>query len=87
VAGLIISFLNIGNFVRGGDGSTGLREPEFYTLSNKFIRRHHEASAGWQKVRLRKLQKKIEPFKTRLDFELIAKKLGIPAPCRPMGLS
>jgi hypothetical protein len=81
---LIIAFLNIGNFVRGNDGSTGLCEPEFYTLSNKFIRKHHETSGGWQKVRLKKLQNKIEPFKNAAGFELIAQKLGIAKPRRIM---
>jgi hypothetical protein len=80
---LIIAFLNIGNFVRGNDGSTGLREPEFYTLSNTFIRRHHVTSGGWQKVRLRNLQRKIERVKNEAGFDLIAKKLGIASPARP----
>jgi hypothetical protein len=80
---LIIAFLNIGQFKRGGDGTTGLQEPEFYTLSNKFIRKHHIVSGGWQKVRLRSLQKKIERYKNEAGFELIAAKLGILQPCRP----
>src|SRR6059058_2303454 len=31
---LIVAFLNIGNFFGRNDGSTGCREPEFYTLPN-----------------------------------------------------
>lgn len=81
---LVVSFLNIGNFVRGGTDLTGLREPEFYTLSNKFIGKHHETSGGWQKVRLCNLQNRIERFKNEAGFELIAKKHGIDPPSRPI---
>ncbi|MEX0818889.1 MAG: hypothetical protein WD070_04830 [Pirellulaceae bacterium] len=77
---LVVAFLNIGKFYNKHDGSTGQQEPEFYTLSNDFIREHHDATSSWQKVRLRKLQEEIEPFKNGLGFELIAEKLGIPRP-------
>lgn len=80
---VIIAFLNIGQFKKGGDGNTGIQVPEFYTLSNKFIRKHHEMSGGWQKVRLRSLQEKIERFKNEAGFDLIAKKLGVASPARP----
>ena len=38
---LIVAFLNIGNFYRKNDGSSGAQEPEFYTLSQGFSREHH----------------------------------------------
>ena len=77
---LIVAFLNIGRFYGRNDGSTGLQDAEFYTLSNRFIRKHHDATSSWQKVRLGTLQAKIEPFKNEMGYEFIAKKLGIPRP-------
>jgi hypothetical protein len=79
---LIIAFLNIGKFYGRNDGSTGQIAPEFYTLSNDFIRKHHHATSTWQKVRLKTLQQDIEPFKDDLGFELIAKRLGIQRPTK-----
>jgi len=79
---LVVAFLNIGNFVKGRDGSAGLEEPEFYTFPAAFIRKHLEKSPGWDKVRLRRLGKKIEPFRNRAGFELIAKALGVHRPKR-----
>lgn len=79
---LIVAFLNIGKFFGRYDGSSGLAEPEFFTLSNDFIREHHDATSTWQKVRLRTLMPEIEPFKNDAGFEQIAKKLGVPRPTK-----
>jgi len=77
---LIVAFLNIGKFYGRNDGSSGRLEPEFYTLSNEFIRQHHDPTSSWQKVKLKKLQHVIEPFKNDFGFELIAEKLGVSRP-------
>jgi len=77
---LVVAFLNIGKFGGKNDGSTGWAEPEFLTLSPKFIREHHDASSSWQKVRLRGLDQEIAEFKNEKGFELIAKTLGVERP-------
>jgi hypothetical protein len=77
---LVVAFLNIGKFFGRNDGSTGWTEPEFFTLSQKFIRKHHDARSSWQKVRLRGLDDEIEEVKNENGFELIAKALGVKRP-------
>ena len=68
---LIVVFLNIGNFFRKSESiPDDRRDPEFYTLRVDFIRRHHDKSSSWEKVRTRKLY--IEMYKNDEGFELIA---------------
>jgi hypothetical protein len=80
---LVVAFLNIGKFMGGNDGSGGEAEPEFFTLPNAFVRRHHDATSTWQKVKLKKLADEIEPFKNYRGFEQIAQALGVPRPRKP----
>jgi hypothetical protein len=79
--------MNIGKFQGKNDGQSGAKAPEFYTLSRKFIRKHHDATSAWEKVRLRCLQTESVSFKDEAGkdedgFELVARKLGIPRPTR-----
>lgn len=79
---LVVAFLNIGTFYRGRQGVEGMKPVEFYTLSNDFIRQHHNTRSSWQKVLLKKLQREIELFRDEAGFELIAEALGVAKPTR-----
>ncbi|WP_437665384.1 hypothetical protein [Sorangium sp. So ce1182] len=79
---LVVVFLNIGKFFGRNDGTTGAREPEFYTLPTSFIRQHHDATSSWEKVRLKGLETEIEPFKDEAGFEQIATALGVSNPMK-----
>jgi hypothetical protein len=80
---LVVAFLNIGDFFSGHDGTTGMREPEFYTFPLDFVRERHFHSGGWEKISLHGLDTTIAPYKNEAGFELIAQALGIPVPSRP----
>ena len=82
---LIVVFLNIGKFFGKNDGSSGEREPEFYTLPREFIKEHHDVTSSWQKVMLRRIEGEIECFKNQAGFELIAQTLGITRPRKHRG--
>ena len=82
---LIVVFLNIGRFFGKNDGSSGEREPEFYTFPREFIKEHHDATSVWQKVKQRNLEAEIECFKNQAGFDLVALKLGVPRPRKVRG--
>ena len=77
---LVVCFLNIGKFYGKNNGLTGAEQAEFYTLSPKFIKKHHDSRYAFEKVMLKSLQKEIKPYKNEEGFELIAKVLGVPKP-------
>lgn len=79
---LVVAFLNIGNFYGKYDGSIGAKDIEFYTLPRDFIRKHHNKTSSWQKVRLKPLGKEIEQYKNDKGFEQIAELLGILKPVK-----
>jgi hypothetical protein len=78
---LIVAFLNCGYFMgmrKRHKTIEGISEPEFYTLPQAFIKKHHDKSSSWQKVRTHGLD--IEEYKNEKGFELIAEELSIPYP-------
>ncbi|WCL50744.1 hypothetical protein [Leptospira sp. GIMC2001] len=78
---LIIVFLNIGYFYKKRPSIEGMKEPEFYTLSNEFVRINHNiVDSGWQKVKTKNLN--MEEYKNEKGFELIAEELNIDYPSR-----
>lgn len=79
---LIVAFLNIGNFYGKHDGTTGAKDAEFFTLPKELIRKYHNKTSSWEKVRLKHLEAEIEPFKNEKGFEHIAMALGIPLPVK-----
>ena len=79
---LTIAFLNIGNFYGHNDGSTGAREPEYFSLSQAFNREHHGPSSSRENLRLKKLEAEIPSFKNEEGVERIAKALGIVRPVK-----
>lgn len=76
---LIVAFLNLGYFYRKKGVLDGYREPEFYTLSNEWIRQHHSITqSGWEKVHTK--NQVLDEFKNEKGFDLIAKDLGVSYP-------
>jgi hypothetical protein len=80
---LVAVFLNIGNFhTKGAKGClAGRCEPTFYTLPVAFVKKHHDRTSSWEKLKLRNLD--IEKFKNDKGFELIAEALSVDYPSRP----
>jgi hypothetical protein len=78
---LIAAFLNIGNF-GGKKNNNGKREPTFYTFPVSFIKKHHDKTSSWEKIRFGK-KHDLDEYKDAKGFELIAQALGIPYPARP----
>ena len=79
---VVVVFQNIGNFFGRSDGSEGDRDPEFFTLPREFVREHHDPASSWQRVKLRGLAAKIEPYRNAQGFELIAQRLGVVRPSK-----
>jgi len=80
---LIVAFLNVGYYfskARKHSAQDGACEPEFFTLTPDFIRKHHDPRSSWEKVRTRGLD--LSAFKNELGFELIARSLDIPYPSK-----
>ena len=80
---LVAAFLNVGYFLRKrskGTGDVGREDAEFYTFPASFIRKHHDASSTWEKVRTRGLN--IDRYRNEDGFEKIAKALKIPYPSK-----
>jgi hypothetical protein len=78
---LVVVFLNVGYFLskrRGRAAREGTQPPEFYTFPVDFIRKHHNATSSWEKVRTRGLD--ISAYRDELGFEQVATDLGIPYP-------
>lgn len=76
---VVVAFLNVGYYYRKRPVLEGRQDPEFYTLSREFIRRHHHiVSSGWEKVLTKGID--LEPYKNELGFDLIAEQLRIPYP-------
>lgn len=80
---LVIVFLNVGYFLHMAKRHScreGVEEPEFYTFPASFIRRHHDTTSTWQKVKTRGLN--LKAFSGEKGFEQIAKDLRIPYPSK-----
>ena len=83
---LVAVFLNVGYFYpnrrlrSGRPPEEGASEPEFYTFPASFIRKHHQSSSSWEKVRLSGLA--IDRYRDKRGFEQIARRLKIPYPAK-----
>jgi hypothetical protein len=84
---LAIVYLNIGTFYGKNDGSEGMRDLEIYVLPRDFVKKHHYATASWQKVRLRNFQAEMEMYKGDAGIEQIARCLGVPKPIKDRSLA
>jgi len=80
---VIVVFLNVGYFFRrrqARHARAGAAPPEFYTLPASFIRRHHNPTSSWEKVRTRGLN--LSRYRDDVGFEQIARDLKIRYPVK-----
>ena len=57
----------------------GFGEPEFFTLSVEFLKKHHQkAKSGWERVLTKGVD--MDQYKNERGFEIIANDLSIPYP-------
>lgn len=78
---LVAVFLNIGYFYGDKPGIAGRQPAEFYTLPNRFVRKHHEkVPSGFDRVHTAGLN--MLRYKDEAGFEIIAQDLGVPYPSR-----
>jgi hypothetical protein len=78
---VVVVMLNVGYFYgkRKRHGCrAGASSPEFYTLPASFIRKHHDATSSWEKVRTRGLD--LSKYRDEAGFEQIAAALRIEYP-------
>jgi hypothetical protein len=76
---LIVVFLNNGYYYKNRPIRDGFGEPEFYTLSVEFLKKHHQkAKSGWEKVHTKGAD--MDQYKNERGFEIIANDLSIPYP-------
>ncbi|MBM4382496.1 MAG: hypothetical protein FJ091_03910 [Deltaproteobacteria bacterium] len=84
---LIAAFMNVGHFSakrrRDSKPQDGSRAPELITFPVDFIRRHHDTSSSWEKVRTRGID--LSSFEGEAGIEQIARDLRIPYPQKVEG--
>lgn len=76
---VVAVFLNVGHFYR--KGGSGKREPEFFTVTAKWVEQHRNKRSSWGKLSLK--QQGVDRFKNDQGFDQIADALGILCPARP----
>lgn len=84
---LIVAYLNVGYFhhkTKTLGCRAGAQEPLLYTFPASFVRKHHNSSGSWEKVRTGGLN--IERYKNHDGFEQIARALQIPYPEKANGV-
>lgn len=76
---LIVVFLNNGYYYKNRPVRDEFCEPEFYTLSVEFLKKHHQKTkSGWEKVLTKGVD--MDEYKNERGFEIIANDLSIPYP-------
>jgi len=78
---LVLVFMNLGNFysrAKKNPAPGGACSPTFYTFPQSFVKRHHDDSGSWKKVRLNQIR--LERYHDEKGIERIAKHLGVDYP-------